>query len=244
MASKRKVEIDVVTKDEQARAGLQRLSGEAAKTGTAFSKAGTILAGAFAAKQVLGGIVSATLRAQEMESQYAITAQVIESTGGAAKVTGDQIKDLATKQAELTGIDKDTILQGENVVLTFKNIRNEAGEGNDIFTQTTGIMLDMATVMGTDAKSAALQLGKALNDPLTGISALTRVGVTFTEQQKDQIKNYVGAGRHARRPEDHPRKNSKPNSAGRPKRPRMRPHRSKSAGRKSKNSSARSSWEG
>src|ERR1700712_5749455 len=35
--------------------------------------------------------------------------------------------------------------------------------------------------------------GKALNDPLKGISALSRAGVTFTQSQQDSIKAMVGA---------------------------------------------------
>ena len=37
-------------------------------------------------------------------------------------------------------------------------------------------------------------LGKALNDPIKGITALSRAGVTFTQGQKDQIKTLVESG--------------------------------------------------
>ena len=43
-------------------------------------------------------------------------------------------------------------------------------------------------------KSATILVGKALNDPLKGLSALTRVGIQFTEQQKAQIKTYSELG--------------------------------------------------
>ena len=33
-------------------------------------------------------------------------------------------------------------------------------------------------------------LGKALNDPVKGITALGRAGVTFTDEQKKQIKQW------------------------------------------------------
>jgi phage-related protein len=70
-------------------------------------------------------------------------------------------------------------------------VRNAAGEGNDVFTQTVGLAQDMATVLGTDASGAALQLGKALNDPVKGITALARAGVSFTADQKAQIKDLM-----------------------------------------------------
>ena len=133
-------------------------------------------------------------RAEDMASAYAVTEQVIEQTGGAANVTAEQIAELSKEQAFNTGINKLAVTEANNVLLTFKNLRNEVGEGNDIFDQTSRIMLDMATVMGTDAKSGAIQLGKALNDPITGLTALARVGVTFTDQQKAQIRNFQESG--------------------------------------------------
>src|SRR4029077_11940966 len=117
--------------------------------------------------------------ARESQKVAALTAQVIKSTGGAANVTAGQIGRLAQSISNKTGIDDETIQSGENMLLTFKNIRNEAGKGNDIFSQSTSILTDMSAALGTEPKKAAIQLGKALNDPIKGVSALSRVGVTF-----------------------------------------------------------------
>lgn len=124
----------------------------------------------------------------EVEQINAQTAAAIRSTGGAAGVTAEQVAGLANSIEAATGVSGEMIQQGENLLLTFTNLKNRAGEGNDIFTQTTTIMADMSAALGTDAKGAALQLGKALNDPIQGVSALTRVGVSFTEGQKASIK--------------------------------------------------------
>jgi hypothetical protein len=43
-------------------------------------------------------------------------------------------------------------------------------------------------------KAANIQLGKALNDPVKGVTALSKVGVSFTAQQKEQIKTLVASG--------------------------------------------------
>jgi hypothetical protein len=93
-----------------------------------------------------------------------------------------------------TAVDDETIQSGANLLLTFKNIQNQAGENNDIFDQTVAATLDVARAMGTDASGEAIRLGKALNDPVKGISALTRVGIQFTDQQKDQIKALTASG--------------------------------------------------
>lgn len=131
----------------------------------------------------------------ENEQASKQTEAALRSTGNAANVTRGQIEGLADSLEKKTGIDGLAIQQGQNLLLTFTNIRNEAGRGNDIFDQTTKIMADMATAMGSDPKTAAMQLGKALNDPIKGVGALSRVGVQFTEAQKEQIKTLVESGR-------------------------------------------------
>jgi len=145
----------------------------------------TVLAGlGFAAKKFLDA-------GRESTRVGNVTAAVIKSTGGVAGVSAQQVNDLATKLSLLTGIDDEAIQGNENLLLTFTNVRDAAGAGNDVFTQTVGLAQDMATVLGTDASGAALQLGKALNDPVKGITALARAGVSFTADQKEQIKDLV-----------------------------------------------------
>ena len=52
--------------------------------------------------------------------------------------------------SNLSGVDDELIASAENVLLTFTNIRNVVGEGNDIFDQATLAALDMSTALGTD----------------------------------------------------------------------------------------------
>lgn len=122
------------------------------------------------------------------------TQAVLKSTSGAANVTAKEVDDLATAISMKTGIDDEAIQSGENLLLTFKNIANEAGKGNDIFNRTTQVVTDMSVAMGQDFKSSAIQVGKALNDPIAGLSSLSRVGVTFTDQQKRMIEGLVKTG--------------------------------------------------
>lgn len=141
-----------------------------------------------------GSVSEAFSALQEVDKLAGQTAAVIKSTGGAAGVTAEQISTLADALERKTGVEAESIQRGQNLLLTFTNIRNAAGEGNDIFNQTTKIMTDLGVAMGTDASSAAIQLGKALNDPTQGITALTRVGVSFTDAQKAQIKALQESG--------------------------------------------------
>lgn len=111
--------------------------------------------------------------------------QTILSTGGVAGVTAQAARDLASSLSALTNFEDDAILSGENLLLTFTRI------GKDVFPRATETMLDMSQKMGQDLKSSAIQLGKALNDPVKGIGALTRIGVSFSAQQKQQVKDFM-----------------------------------------------------
>ena len=131
---------------------------------------------------------------EESEAISKRTANVLQTTGGAANVTAAQISNLATQLSKKSGIDDEAIQSGENLLLTFTNVRNEVGKGNDVFTQATKLAVDMSAALGQDLKSSNIQLGKALNDPIKGITALSRVGVSFTAQQKEQIKTLTESG--------------------------------------------------
>lgn len=159
-----------------------------------FGKIAGIVGGAAA----LGGLV-ATLKigvdefmaAQKVMAQ---TGAVLKSTGGAANVTSKQITSMSTSLMKLTGIDDEAIQSGQNLLLTFTKIRNETGAGNKIFDQATLAMTNLSVAMGKDMNSSAILVGKALNDPIKGVGALSKAGVQFTASQKDTIKSLVDSG--------------------------------------------------
>jgi hypothetical protein len=148
----------------------------------------------FAVDKVKDFFVSAVGEARESQKVSALTANVIKSTGGAAQVSAKQVGNLATAISNKTGVDDEAIQSASNLLLTFTNVRNEVGRGNDVFNQATQAAADLGATMGKDPKSAAIQLGKALNDPTKGITALTRSGVSFTDQQKKQIASMQKSG--------------------------------------------------
>ncbi len=115
-------------------------------------------------------------------------ATVLRSTGNVMDTTTEALKAHASALQSVTTFGDETIQASQALLLTFKNI------GSEIFDRTTVAVLDVATAMGTDLKSASIQLGKALNDPILGISALSRTGITFTEKQKATIKSLVDMG--------------------------------------------------
>lgn len=181
-----------VNATEAAQAKAAEAAGEAPEPEANDSFAGEI-AGFAAGAGVVGFLAQSLEDVKGVEKLAAQTDSVIRSTGGAAQVTSGHVADLAESIEALTSVEMEGTVEGANFLLTFKNIQNQAGDGNDIFDQTVQAMTDMSVAMGTDAKSSALQLGKALNDPVKGVSALSKVGITFTDQQKDQIKTLVAS---------------------------------------------------
>ncbi|RMD02736.1 hypothetical protein D9O40_05395 [Clostridium autoethanogenum] len=146
--------------------------------------AGGLLAG-FNMKSAIAGAQGAQKATQQMAS-------VLKSTGGAAGLSQKQLLDYASAESKLTTFTKGTNIATENMLLTFTNIKG------GVMKDALSTVNNMSTALGTDTKASAIQLGKALNDPIKGITSLSRVGVTFTAQQKNTIKSLVSTGQTAK----------------------------------------------
>ena len=114
--------------------------------------------------------------------------QRLQTTGNAAGVTSSEMIDLAASMQKVTTFGDEAVLEMQNLLLTFTNIRG--GVWRDTVTTT----LDLATALGMDATAAAQSLGRALNNPVSGMYRLSRMGIVFTDSQKEMIKQMVNAG--------------------------------------------------
>lgn len=181
--------------DEQKRAlgYTDTITNRTEATGKKIAKVGAGLSLAVTAP-LIGFAKIAGDEMAEIQRANAQTAAVIQSTGGVANVTQGHVKKMAGSLQALSGVDDQAIQSGQNMLLTFTKIRNETGAGNKIFDRASEAMLNMSVAMGTDAKGAALQVGKALNDPIKGMASLGRAGVQFTKEQKAQITAMVKSG--------------------------------------------------
>jgi hypothetical protein len=148
-----------------------------------------------AAVGAAAGVIGFKLASAAYESQkvMAQTTAIIKATGGAAGVTAKQVSELSETLSMQIGVDDELIQKSANLLLTFKQIQNQVGENNNIFDRAVITAQDLGNVFGS-ADAAAMQLGKALSDPVKGITALRRAGINFTEQQKEQIKTLVESG--------------------------------------------------
>jgi len=190
---------DMTAAERQFLTSTGRMQRESARTGQAIRRGFAIGAGVVGAVAPIYLLQRALRSAwEEMQDAQRVGAQtdaVLASTGGAANVTREHIEELANALLRLSGVDDQVIQSGANVLATFTQIRNEVGAGNDIFDQATRAALDLSVALGQDMQSSAIQLGKALNDPIRGVTALQRVGVSFTAGQREQIRALIESGK-------------------------------------------------
>lgn len=138
----------------------------------------------------------AALSVQAFRDQAKAVAQVeqgLKSTGNAAGRTLGDLTKMASNLQKTTLFGDEDILQNATAqLLTFTNIAGQQ------FDRTQKAALDLATRLGGDLKSASIQLGKALNDPIANLSALSRSGIQFSKEQKEVIKSLAETGELAK----------------------------------------------
>lgn len=154
-----------------------------------------VAAGVGAATVAVGALAAATtkdmMRVERLGKQ---TENVINATGGAAGRTRKQVDAMAGRLEKMTGAEAEAVTEGQNMLLTFKNIK---GKNFDLATKSMldmGVAMNKGSLEGLDLSKTSIQMGKALNDPIKGITALSKVGVSFTDSQKKQIKAMQEAG--------------------------------------------------
>ena len=133
---------------------------------------------------------SVSMAAQAEQSQLRLQA-VLAATGHAAGLTNAELDAMAEGMKERFGIDDDTMRDAMAKLLIFRNV------SRDSFGEALQVAASLAAVMQTDLGSAVLALGKALEEPVEGLTALGRAGIKFDAAQKETFKNMVEGGRQA-----------------------------------------------
>ena len=182
--------------------GLKKAMSEFKRLETTGQKTAFALKKAFLpATAALGGLAVAGAKMVAAGEQAATANARIEQIATSMGLFGDQTQvvtsrlvDLANEQARLTGVNQNTIKESQALLLTFKDIASSADEVGGAFDRATQLTLDMASAGFGSVTDNAKQLGKALNDPIAGLTALRRSGIQFTEAQQDQIRTLVESG--------------------------------------------------
>jgi hypothetical protein len=177
--------------------GLSKTNKEAAsslsKLGDSFKKVGKFAAVGFAAAGAASLAVGKKLfdAAEAAGTANARIEQIATSMdlfGEEAGVVSSRLVALANDQARLTGVSRETIKETSALLLTFGEVAKSADEVGGVFDRAQKAAIDLAAAGFGSATGNATALGKALNDPIRGITALTRSGVTFTEEEKERIR--------------------------------------------------------
>ena len=138
----------------------------------------------FGLKQVVGVVSNA-------ERQFNKLNAILRATGFAAQLSLEEIETLSQEIGINTLASTQKVRDAAGILLTFKSIQG------DTFREALRLTQDLAEVGFGDVKQGAIQLGKALEEPIVGLGALRRVGVSFTDAQKDLIKSLANTGRIA-----------------------------------------------
>ena len=150
---------------------------------------GLILAGIAA---VGAGLTKGVRNSEDYQKSLLRLEAVFKATGGTAGVTVRQVDQFAERLERTTLTNSEAIKDAAAGLATFKSISGDA------FFRTIELGQDLAAVFGGDLRSSVTQLGKALEEPITGLSALREKGVTFSATQKEQIRLFVEAGEAAK----------------------------------------------
>lgn len=179
-----KLQTDMQRADRTVANSLNKIS----KRASVATKAIIGIGGALAVGGLSSKIIDATVKQEAAVRQLE---QGLASTGG---VVGQSLEQLTQKAAELqkaTTFGDEEIIKAQSALVTFTNITR--GE----FDRTIESALNLSARLGTDLQSSVLQLGKALNDPVKNLSALSRAGIQFSESQIETVKALVETGRLA-----------------------------------------------
>ncbi len=189
---------NVVAHSNNAAKGVEKVGAEvnglAGKMNGIANLPGKILGGlgiGFGMFQFISMMDKGIEKAHELHAAEAQIEAGLKSTGYAAGMTMQSIGDVAKQISSNSKLSRTDLLSMQSILVTFPDITSKT------FGTASQAIADMSVRMKQDLSSTAVQVGKALQDPERGITALRRVGVNFNKEQTEVIKNLVANGKKA-----------------------------------------------
>ena len=146
---------------------------------------GAAVAAMYTAARAVGALIQAYREQEQAETKLSAA---LLATGGAVGITKDEMIRYAAELQKVTRFGDETIINAQGLMTTFTQI------GSTVFPRAIEAAADMSTMFGQDLQQSVIQLGTALNDPIQGIGRLRRIGISFTEAQKEQIRTLTESG--------------------------------------------------
>jgi len=170
----------------EVQSGIKQTTSLTGGFGSMLKSIGPLMATAFSATAVINLGKRIVELAAIQDKAEAKVQQAVKQTGQAAGFTALELQKIAGELQKITTFGDEDILNNVTAqLLTFTNITGEN------FKKAQVAVMDLATLLDGDLKNASIQLGKALNDPIANLSALSRSGIQFSESQKTTIKQLV-----------------------------------------------------
>lgn len=133
-----------------------------------------------------GKFIEETKNAQSEQAQLAA---VLKSTGNAAGFTAAELNKMASGMAGF--VSEGDINRAQTRLLSY------TGVVGDEFPRALQAAIDMSVRLGMTVEQSAETVGKALDIPSKGLTALSKQGFRFTEDQKKLVESLESTGRVA-----------------------------------------------
>lgn len=196
MASKGATYFNIVSKFDNT--GVKQAEGAFGGLGTSLSKLGGIIAAAFSVRAITNFAKESITAAEGVQVANNRLDQIAKSMGLFGEQTAEvtsRLKDYAEANEITLATDAEVIKGIQGKLLVFKDLAGTAGQAGGAFDRATRAAIDLAAAGFGSAEGNAVKLGRALQDPIKGMSALTRSGVVFTQAEKERIKVLVESGK-------------------------------------------------
>lgn len=194
--------LDLVAKIGGFTAGMTQAERQTDKTARALSKRkkeiekewstlGTAITAGFAGITIgsmFGKFIEESKSAQNEQAQLAA---VLKSTGESAGYSAEQLNEMAASLAGKGIFSEGEINSAQTRLLAYTNVVGKQ------FPEALQAGLDMAARLGMSVEQSMETVGKALDVPAEGLTALTKQGFKFTEEQKKLVESLQDTGRTA-----------------------------------------------
>lgn len=183
-----------ITGSRQVEGGLEGVQNQAQNTGRSFDNVGTKAVALGALAVAAFNRISSTIRqtitesinlARRQEEAEARVASLVRTTGQAAGFSARELRNMASEMQGLTRFGDEAILEAQAKLLTFRSV------AEDNFRGALVAAMDLAEAGFGSLEQNIRQLGRALEDPVQGLAALRRSGVSFSEAQQETIRGLV-----------------------------------------------------
>lgn len=184
--------VKILTDASKGQKGLDQAASGYDKFGAGVKKAAVPAAIALAA---IGAAATKVIaQAEATSTANARLTNVFQSMGETTGRAADEAIRYAEALGRQTGIDANTIKLTQAKLATFSAVSDESARMAGVFDRATNAAADLAAAGFGSMEGNAVQLGKALQDPTKGLTALAKSGVTFSDQEKRNIAAMQASG--------------------------------------------------